>query len=118
MILHPLEPPNRLTENDSGAGVFIGHLENLLARADFIGAENWQRLEERTFHGSPVADEVVGSNRHIVEADFRGTDHETRSRFDRNAAGIFVNQREHDSAGLGSSGANETRRGGAIVDKA
>ena len=37
VVLHPLDASDRWTENDPGAGILAGHVENFLCRAHLIG---------------------------------------------------------------------------------
>src|SRR5215472_5886825 len=118
MVLHPLEASDRLPENHPGARVFIGHFENLLTRADFVGAQDWERLYERAFDNSPVADEVICGDRYILEADFHSSDHEARCRPNRNTGRVSVNQREHNAATLHACGTDKAGCRVAIIDEA
>src|SRR5262245_37480787 len=54
VVLHPLKPADGLTEDDAGARILAGHVEDFSSSADLISGEDRQRLVEGSFQCRPT----------------------------------------------------------------
>ncbi len=123
VVLHSLEPPNRLAKLHARPAVLHRHLVHLLTRADFVGAQNRNRLHGGGIQGFPalslIAKQRIRRHLNVVKAHLIHLAAPARQRPHRHPRHIFRDYQQRNAvravARSGAHGANQMRCNLGIV---